>query len=236
MSTISSSSTGPEETPYFRKFTVAELGIDTPALLTQLQPVYDTLRWDAYDVIRGGLKKPTRKRGLAEFTLQKTADDWQVERVEAQPYQQDDDHGDYIRTEPRTYPEVIALQKRIADITHSVREDAKKLRMIFTFLRTVDAPDRSGICALEGTPHIDGIDYIVSALVINRQNLKPETGESSVYTMDQEPLMHTVLQPGEGIFQDDKNLMHHITNIQRDVQEEIGIRDMLGIDVSILSQ
>jgi hypothetical protein len=168
-----------------------------------------------------------------------------VERVPAKPYVQPTDHGDYNRTEPRPYPtvpaevtehpEVLKLQKAVAEIVRSVRADAAKLRMIFTFLRTVDEEGRSGKCALEGAPHIDGMDYIVSALVINRVNLKPETGESSVYTLEQKELMRTVLQPGEGIFQDDLHLMHHITNIQRDVREERGIRDMLGIDVQILT-
>jgi len=230
--------------PYYRKFELQEVGVDTTAFLQHIRPTYEQLQWDMYDTVRGGLAKPTRQRALAEFALERDGEDWKVERVPAQPYVQPTDHGDYNRTEPRPYPEVPAevtqhpevlkLQKAVAEIVRSVRADAAKLRMIFTFLRTVDEEGRSGKCALEGAPHIDGMDYIVSALVINRVNLKPETGGSSVYTLEQKELMRTVLQPGEGIFQDDLHLMHHITNIQRDVREERGIRDMLGIDVQIL--
>lgn len=237
--------TGEPRSPYYRKFDVTEFGIEKEELLSHLRPVYDTLRWDMYDTVRGKLDMPTRKRALAEFTLTNTGTDWDVRKVAAQPYVQTTDHGEYNRTAPRTYPEigsdvtghpeVARLQKAVADIVKSVRSDAERLRMIFTFLRTVDASDRSGVCALEGAPHIDGMDYIVSALVINRSNLEPDTGESSVYTMDQKELMRAVLQPGEGIFQDDKNLMHHITNIRRNVKNTAGIRDMLGIDVEILS-
>lgn len=233
-----------EKHPYYRKFELQELGVDTDAFLQHIRPIYQQLQWDTYDTIRGGLVKPTRQRALAEFALEHEREDWKVERVPAQPYVQPTDHGDYNRTEPRLYPEVPAevsahpeilkFQKAVADIIRSVRTDATKLRMIFTFLRTVDEEGRSGKCALEGAPHIDGMDYIVSALVINRVNLKPESGESSVYTLEQKELLRTVLQPGEGIFQDDINLMHHITNIQRDVLMERGIRDMLGIDVQIL--
>lgn len=231
--------------PYYRKFETGELGVNTDAFLQQIRPVYETLQWDMYDTVRGGLEMPTRKRALAEFALERMENDWNLTRMPAQAYVQPTDHGAYNRTEPRTYPEVpqdvtdhpevLKLQKAVADIVLSVRKDAKKLRMIFTFLRTVDEEGRAGKCALEGAPHTDGMDYIVSALVINRQNLKPESGESSVYTMEQQKLMQAVLQPGEGIFQDDLNLMHHITNIQREVLEQPGLRDMLGIDIQIIS-
>jgi len=230
--------------PYYRKFELQELNVDTATFLQHIRPTYEQLQWDMYDTIRGGLDKPTRQRALAEFSLEREGEGWNVKRIPAQPYVQPTDHGDYNRTEPRAYPEVpidisehpeiVKLQKAVADIVRSVRKDAGKLRMIFTFLRTVDEEGRSGKCALEGAPHIDGMDYIVSALVINRVNLKAETGESSVYTLEQKELLRTVLQPGEGIFQDDINLMHHITNIQRDIRTERGIRDMLGIDVQIL--
>lgn len=239
------SGTGEKQTPYYRKFAVDELGVDTEEFLGHMRPIYEQLQWDMYDTIRGGLDKPTRKRALAEFELERRENEWSICRMPAKPYEQPTNHGEYNRTTPRPYPEVdtgatghsevLKLQRAVADIVKSVRADANRLRMIFTFLRTVDEEGRSGVCALEGEPHIDGMDYIVSALVINRKNLKPETGESSVYTLDKEELMRTVLQPGEGIFQDDIYLMHHITNIQRDLRKESGIRDMLGIDVQILS-
>lgn len=235
----------PSSAPYYKKITLNELGVDSQLFLDHIRPVYEQIQWDMYDTLRGGLSAPTRKRALAEFAMEQNGSGWNITRVPAKAYEQSSNHGNYNRTEPRVYPEVDqtvtdhaevrALQSAIGDIVQSVRSDAQKLRMIFTFLRTVDEEGRSGVCALEGTPHIDGMDYIVSALVVNRKNLLPETGQSSVYTLEQEKLLETVLQPGEGIFQDDINLMHHITNIQRDVQSIPGIRDMLGIDVQILS-
>ncbi len=232
-----------EKQPYYRKFELQEVDVNTDAFLQHIRPTYEQLQWDMYDTIRGGLAKPTRQRALAEFALEREGEDWKVERVPAQPYVQPTDHGDYNRTEPRPYPEVPAevsehpevlkLQKAVADIVRSVRNDAVKLRMIFTFTRVVADSERKGNCTIEGI-HSDGMDYIVSALVINRVNLKPESGESSVYTLEQKELFRTVLQPGEGIFQDDVRLMHHITNIQQDVKAERGIRDILGIDVIIL--
>lgn len=110
------------------------------------------------------------------------------------------------------------------------------LRVILTFLRqVVDIQDgRAGVCALEGAPHSDSMDYIVSALVVNRENLQPDSGESSVYTLEGQQLLKTILKPGEGIFQDDKNSLHHITDIQQADPLRRGVRDMLGIDFVVL--
>ncbi len=234
-----------EPLQYHRKFSLDELGVDTDAFLAHVRPVYETLEWDSFDMSRGGLDAPTRKRALAEFALSRMDGNWTVERIPSKPYVQPTDHGAYNRTEPRAYPEVPAqvtdhpevlkAQKAIADIVLSISSDARRLRMIFTFLRTVDEEGRSGKCALEGAPHMDGMDFIVSALVINRQNLTTESGESSVYLPDQTQLLKTVLQPGEGIFQDDISLLHHITNITRAARNQTGIRDMLGIDILLSS-
>ena len=232
-------------TPYYKKFSLEELGIDTQCFLKHLRPAYETLTWDRFDTLRGGLEKPTRQRALAEFSLKKNQQQWQIKRVPAKPYVQTQDHGDYNRTEPREYPEVdetvtdhpevFKLLNEIANIVASLRSEVQNLRIIFTFLRTVDEEGRTGICALEGGPHIDGMDYIVSALVMNRENLESNSGESSVYSLDGEALLRTVLQPGEGIFHDDLQLMHDISNISRKIRNKRGIRDMLGIDIEIIN-
>ncbi len=235
-----------ENTGFYKKFHVSELGIDTERFLAHMRPIYETLTWDQYDAKRGGLVQPTRKRALAECMLERAGNDWTIERVPAKPYTQTADHGTYDRTTPRPYPEVpacvtehpdfIHLQKATANILLSVRGDIHKLRIVLTFARAVHDTDREGYCTLEGGPHSDGTDYIVSALVINRINLDPQTGKSTVLTLDRKPLLETVLQPGEGIFQDDRHLLHDISNIRRAVEDRAGMRDMLGIDFEILPQ
>lgn len=237
----------PGENPgFYKKFHVSELGIDTDRFLAHMQPLYETLTWDKYDAERGGLALPTRKRGVAECALTRKGNEWEIQRVPAKPYVQSADHGTYNRTTPRPYPEVpgyvtehpdmVQLQKAVADILLSVRQDAKNLRIFLTFARAVHDHEREGFCTLERGPHTDGTDYIVSALVINRINLDPESGKSTVLTLNQKLLMETVLQPGEGIFQDDRRLMHDISNIRRVIQDKAGMRDMLGLDFEILPQ
>jgi len=79
--------------------------------------------------------------------------------------------------------------------------------------------------------HKDGADYIVSALVMNRYNING--GESIVYDDDKNMLYNTILEKGEGIFQDDKRLWHYVTPITTD-NNYIGIRDIIGLDIKIL--
>lgn len=231
--------------PYFRPFALADIGVDTDVFLEHIQPVYDSLRWDLYDTVRGSEAQPTRQRGIAEFRYIRTGNDWSIIRTEAKPYQQATDHGSYDRTSPRTYPEVeqsvtdhpavVRLQKAVADMVLMQQPDAVHQRSIVTFVRAVDEEGRSGHCAPEGGTHSDGMDYIVSALVINRHNLETESGQSAVLLPDGTELYREVLQPGEGVFMDDKNLLHDITNIRRSVRAEPGMRDMLGIDIQIIS-
>lgn len=244
MSTITSDHHRPEyEQPYYRKFDLEEVGVNATAFLAHLQPLYETLEWDMYDTARGKLALPTRKRALAETHMHHENDAWNLQRVPLQPYVQPDHHA-WNRSEPRMYPEVPlhitdhrdvqTFQKAVADIILSVRNDAQKLRLVLTFLRTVHDGERGGQCALEQGPHKDGADFIISALVVNRSNLDDGSGESSVYTDDGKQVLRAVLQPGEAILQDDRHLQHHITDINRRVQSLPGFRDIFGLDIHIL--
>ena len=232
--------------PTYKPFHIADLGIDATSFLNHVRPIYETLQWDPFDTDRGGLSKPTRKRAVAEVVVKRRDRMWEVTRVPAQPYAQNTNHEDYDRTTPRQYPEpqqlAIAhleftrLMQGVSDMVADVREGVEKLRLILTFLRAVDDDDRPGVCALEGTPHSDGMEFIVSALVINRCNLTPDSGASSVYDLNGNKLYESVLQPGEGILQDDLNLLHHISDISRQDSSQLGFRDMLGIDFVINPQ
>ena len=227
----------------YRKFELKELGVDTDAFLQHVRPFYDSFPWDMHDVVRYAVAEPTRRRVIAEFALGLREHAWDVLRVPAVPYVQPDCGG--VDRSARVFPEapieltehseLLKFQTAVADIVLAVRSDVTKLRMVLTFLRTVHEEGRAGICTFEGQPHMDGADYIVSALVTNRINLKAWSGESSVHTLNREMLMSTVLQPGEGIFQDDRNLMHNITDIKRDKPGEAGIRDIVGIDIQLIS-
>lgn len=80
--------------------------------------------------------------------------------------------------------------------------------------------------------HKDGSDFIISAYVINRSNIIG--GESIIYDKEKKILYKKLLHSDNGIFQDDKNLYHYVTPI-KSVDNHIGYRDILGIDISIIS-
>tara|TARA_Y100000591_G_scaffold326468_1_gene349226 strand:+ start:121 stop:852 length:732 start_codon:yes stop_codon:yes gene_type:complete len=80
--------------------------------------------------------------------------------------------------------------------------------------------------------HKDGSDFIISAYVINRSNIVG--GESMIYDNDKKLIHKKLLHSDNGIFQDDKDLYHYVTPIQS-VDNHIGYRDILGIDIDIIS-
>lgn len=219
------------------------MGVDTDMFLRRLQPIYEALQWDEYDTALAHVSFPTRKRALANTLLEYSGGEWKVDRIPTEPYIQPD-HGGYRRSMPRIYPEVPLevteypeLQKVQTAVAEMIREwrGITKMRFVLTFLRAVHDNERGGNCAFENLPHQDGADAIVSALVINRTNLETDSGRSSVHTLDETEIYGTVLQPGEGILQDDRNLKHHITNIKRRVATLQGFRDILGVDAHFLS-
>jgi hypothetical protein len=76
--------------------------------------------------------------------------------------------------------------------------------------------------------HRDGCDYIVSAMVIMRNNVID--GESIIYDQNKMINYKTILDDQEGIFQEDTKQWHYVTPI-RCISEGIGFRDILGIDI-----
>ena len=80
--------------------------------------------------------------------------------------------------------------------------------------------------------HKDGSEFIISAYVINRSNIVG--GESMIYDNDKKLIYKNTLNIDNGIFQDDKSLYHYVTPIQS-VDNLIGYRDILGIDIDIIS-
>ncbi|MGI2028443.1 2OG-Fe dioxygenase family protein [Endozoicomonas acroporae] len=82
--------------------------------------------------------------------------------------------------------------------------------------------------------HQDGMDYIVSAFVVERQSI--DGGESIIYSSDKKtPILKTVLQPGMGILQPDlgSGLWHTVTPISVAESFDIGWRSSIGLDFTV---
>ena len=182
---------------------------------------------------------PFRKRAMSQFSVQFDHSNPNITRKDASPYIQDD-IGKYTRSLPRSYPEspekiiqnpsVLRLVEEFSSLIKKIRPETEKLTVKVHPTSVVCRPSQQSKPSLEGI-HSDGADYIVSALVVSRKGIVG--GESIVYDNDRKTeLLRTLLQPGEGIFQNDKHLFHDVTPIAKQKSSEgtEGIRNMIGFD------
>lgn len=103
-------------------------------------------------------------------------------------------------------------------------DGAKKWNVKVTPIRIIAAPDQVGQPTPEG-PHTDGGTFITS-LMIGRNNVTG--GESSVYTEDGDCLVTTTLsEPGDILLNDDRRLLHAVTALRPEKNDEPGHRDVL---------
>lgn len=186
-----------------------------------------------------------RKRSIARFQLYRTENGWHIERISARSFKQKVGHND-PRSLVRTFPEMIEevtesdMMRRfltsLAVMVEGLHPDVSVLSMtmhqVFIFADRAAQGDNSP----EGI-HQDGADYIVSALVVEREGILG--GESIVYGPDKctEYLRHTLI-PGQGIFQADAGspLWHYVTPVIEDpsVQPDFGHRSIFGVDINII--
>jgi hypothetical protein len=82
--------------------------------------------------------------------------------------------------------------------------------------------------------HQDGADYVVTALVIARDNVTG--GTSRVFVRDlTAPMFAAVLQPGTGLFHADRgtSIFHDVTPVAVIDQDRPGIRSTFGFDINV---
>lgn len=189
--------------------------------------------------------RPHRQRSIAAFTVASSPGGTSViERVPTGTFVQDVGTTDWRsmnRVFKETAPEVTShplfrqLLASVVDLVHAVAAPRRPVRLAFHQIRTVSRRDAPGVIVPEGI-HQDGADYIVSALVIEREAVIG--GESSVYGPDrQTPYLRTVLQPGQGLFQADSHspLWHGVSPIRLDPDagRAEGKRSIFGFDIHL---
>ena len=190
---------------------------------------------------------PHRRRSLARFRLRKLNHDrWHLVRLRAGSFAQSQGAGDF-RQEVRvfqemcisvtTYADFTKIIMRLGQIIESIHGRPEYLEINAHQMMTVARHGKFGDGAPEGT-HQDGIDYIISAIVMERAHIGG--GMSHVYGADKTTsYLNITLRPGQGIFQTDieSPLWHSISPIYVDPhvgRDEVGWRSILGFDVRIL--
>jgi hypothetical protein len=187
--------------------------------------------------------RPHRRRAFRHYALERTTTgEWAIDALEDTTFKQA--VSDYRGT-PRTFARmeddvaahsgVLALLASAAETAHRARPDVRRIDAYAHQVTTFARPRHSGSPAPEGL-HQDGADFIVSALVVERANVRG--GVSRVYEGRGHgtPVLEIELQAGEGIFQMDagSDLWHEISSVEVVDPATEGHRMILGFDLHVV--
>ncbi len=196
--------------------------------------------------------KPWRRRSVCSFEMQ--VKPHTLSRIYPQAFKQAVDGAD-IRSLPRNFSQtdsqlidsalfqsfVMRIGEEAQKVTPHI--DIKKMRLTAHFMSVKARQLVPGNNSPEGA-HEDGADFIVSALVINRDNITgaksqvlEKLADGSLVT-----LFERELQPGEFLFQADtgeekhygNDLWHFVTPFYVDDPTQESWRDIIGLDVEIV--
>ena len=194
-----------------------------------------------------------RRRSVAQFQLSQQAEQVIIQREPVPQFEQALDTQD-VRSWPRVFMEAPAahvehplfnqLLTAVFHLVRSYRPDVQELQMVAHFMSVQAKEGAPGDNSPEGA-HEDGADFIISALVVNRNNLTG--GESQIIEQladgSRVIIFNRELAEGEFIFQADtgeekiygNDLWHHVTPFYlADSKRGEGWRDIIGFDISIL--
>lgn len=200
--------------------------------------------------------QPWRRRSVSKFEVKSTKRGFKVKRIPVSQFAQSVKTDD-IRALPRIFEEapshhvehdlfysfLKAIFRVVQEVRSKVGMEVKKINITAHFMSVKATSLNPGDNSPEGA-HEDGVDYIVSALVYNRVNLKGgqtqvieklENGKKVVI------YKHT-LKPGEFVFQADSgdeltygtDLWHHVTPFHiANPKKGEGWRDIIGFDIEV---
>lgn len=188
---------------------------------------------------------PYRCRSIARFRVKKSDNNsYDIAREEVKTFSQDTGRGDYrsknrvfseTPTELTNHPLFQKLLHQVIGILAEFEPNFEIVSIDFHQISIITKIHNVGESSPEGI-HQDGVDYNVSALVIERGGVVG--GESIIYGPDKKTeYLKIILQPGEGIFQADKksDLWHYATPIFLDPASNLkeGKRNIFGFDFNI---
>lgn len=198
--------------------------------------------------------KPWRRRSVAQFLLKETKRGISVKREKVPQFVQEVGEDDF-RSLPRVFVESPAahvehdlfydfLKEVFKLVQKKWKKKAVKVSMTAHFMSVQAIQDKPGDNSPEGA-HEDGADFIISALVINRINLKG--GQTQIIELrpngKKEIIYRHTLQPGEFVFQADTrdeiiygtDLWHHVTPFYiKDPKSGEAWRDIIGLDINVI--
>ncbi len=225
-----------------RLFDLESLGINQNKVIRDLKPTFEELPFDEHDVrVLGYSQRPFRSRAITGFILTKTKDSWLIKQEEVKVFSQTVEDK---RASPRRFKRISQnvsnnpeFEKLLLGVAHLINLQCpgfNRLKFIAHQVRIFATPESKGSNSPEGI-HKDGYDFVVPALVINRQGITG--GESQIYGPDKEKLLFSAtLQPGQALLHEDKNgpLYHQVTPIETTAGIDYGVRDIFGFDIKLV--
>jgi len=192
----------------------------------------------------------TRQRNISSFLIEEKEDETEITRVFPEEFKQEvNDNRTWSRVFSEASSECVdndmfyELLISVWEMVKQIHPEITSIKITSHFMRTLSYEKVLGENSPEGV-HEDGAPYIISALVINRQNVTG--GESQIYEKledgSQELIFEKALNPGEFIFQADtgeektfgNDLWHYVTGISPENPSERGVRDIIGFDIDIM--
>ena len=202
-------------------------------LIQSFQKTYNNLPYDEY------IPDKTRQRRYANYLVKNIKDDknninkFSIQHTEKTTFEQDvedsrKDERIFQLIENPYHPFLLNFITLASELTYMNHyPPIQNLSIDVHQVRQICYPELNSHNSAEGI-HQDGADFIVSAFVLNRQNISE--GKSIIFNKYKDEIYNTTLHNGEGIFQEDKELWHYVTPIQAN-DNFIGYRDILGIDI-----
>jgi hypothetical protein len=216
-----------------------------------LQPYFDRLL--AHEKEEFSKIKPYRRRAVSRFSIKRDGGKWQQKRIPTAPFSQDygkiDQKQFDFRLLPRIFSEIdekhvehplfSQLIEGLSKTVGNYHPEISALDITVHHVLVETSKERVTSNSPEGI-HQDGFDYIVSALVMERNNVLG--GESQIFEEDKTTkILRTTLQPGQGMLQPDKDthLWHKVTEIvvkkPKKVPETLGaFRSSIGFDIALV--
>ena len=208
------------------------------------------------------LIQPTRLRAISRFNLHFEGNRWKVQQVKAHSFEQSSalstEYQQDFRIEgERRFKELrlgdisetlIKVLQGLASLIHTYNSEILDLEASIHFMKIIKRPYSSQVVtnSPEGI-HQDGKDFVVPALVIERENI--QGGQNLIYDARGVPLREDgnpnfkertpnkgiTLLPGDGLLHQDQGspLWHKVTPIELQDHSVEGYRSIIGIDFQI---
>jgi len=177
--------------------------------------------------------KPWRRRAICHFAI-RNFETLPLEPISAPAFLQ---YVNDYRELPRVFQTIepgvmenVFLKNFIRFIAKTVHAmtGCQTLRITAHQMRQITVKGQISTNAPEGV-HQDGVDYVVPALVIARENISG--GESLIYDKRKRVIYERTLTPGEALLHSERDFYHNVGPIRAVDDRQPSYRDIFGLDL-----